>query len=103
MTNTFRAIAHLKAKPAKNQVLKEALLALIAPTRMEPGCLEYILYEDFKVEGIFYMSEEFENEAAFDAHIQSDHFQNFAKMTEELLLEPVNVVRMNRVSNESGF
>lgn len=102
MTNTFRAIAYLKANPSKNQALKAALLALIEPTRNEAGCMEYILYEDYKADGIFYMSEEFENEAAFDAHIQSDHFQNFAKMTDELLSEPVNVVRMNRVSNESG-
>lgn len=99
MTNTFRAIAHLKAKTDKKQALKEALLALIAPNRNEPGCLEYILYEDHVTAGIFYMIEEFENEAAFAAHIQSDHFQNFAKMTDELLVDPVNVVRMNRVSN----
>ena len=99
MKNTFRAIAHLKAKPGKSQTLKEALLALIEPTRNEPGCMEYVLYEDHATEGIFYMSEEFENEAAFDAHIQSDHFQNFAKMTDELLVDPVNVIRINRVSN----
>lgn len=99
MKNTFRAIAHLKAKPGKSQTLKEALLALIEPTRKEPGCMEYILYEDYATEGTFYMSEEFENEAAFEAHIQSGHFQNFAKRIDELLVDPVNVMRINRVSN----
>lgn len=99
MKNTFRAIAHLKAKPGKIQELKEALLALIEPTRKETGCREYILYEEYAMQGTFYMSEEFESEEAFEFHIQSDHFQNFAKRTDELLAEPVNVIRINRVSN----
>ncbi|MEP6932011.1 MAG: putative quinol monooxygenase, partial [Flavobacterium sp.] len=85
--------------PGKNQILKEALPALIEPARKEPGCIEYILYEDHEGSGDFYMSEEFKNTAAFETHIQTDHFQNFAKMTDELLIDPVHVIRINRVSN----
>ncbi|MFH6942838.1 putative quinol monooxygenase [Flavobacterium sp. FlaQc-50] len=99
MENTFKAIAFLKAKSGKNQLLKEALLALIEPTRNEEGCLEYVLYEDHESSGAFYMNEEFKNAEAFEAHIQTDHFQNFAKRTDELLSDPVNVVRISQVSN----
>ena len=49
------SIAVLKAKPGKQQALKHGLLALVAPTRTEPGNLDYVLFELRDAPGTFYM------------------------------------------------
>ena len=38
-------IAVLKAKPGKIDALKQALQALLLPTRREPGNIEYALFQ----------------------------------------------------------
>lgn len=50
-------MAVLKAKPGKQQALKQCLLALIEPARAEPGNLEYVLFELSDEPGSFYMRE----------------------------------------------
>ena len=54
--------------------------ALIAHTRLEPGCLAYDLYHDLKNPGHFVFIEEWENRAALDAHVQSEHFQRLVPL-----------------------
>lgn len=94
----FISIAVLKARAGKEQTLKNSLLNLIAPTRNEPGCIEYMLYEDKESSGTFYMREAFINADAFEFHISSEHFKAFAAKIDELMDEPINLIKMNPVS-----
>lgn len=50
--------------------------ALVQATRLEPGCLHYELCQDIKNPGHFVFVEEWEDEAALDAHVASAHFQS---------------------------
>ena len=45
MSKPLVSLAVLKAKPGKQQELKEGLLSLIEPTRAEQGNLDYVLFE----------------------------------------------------------
>lgn len=99
MTNKFTSIAILKAKAGKRDELHSALLQLIDPTRSEKGCLTYTLFEDEASSGTFYMQEAFQDEAAFGFHKQTAHFQNFSKRMDDLMAEPIQLIRLNQVSH----
>lgn len=84
-------IAVLKAKPGKTDDLKQALVALVAPTRQEPGNVEYALFQLRDVPDIFYVRESWRGQAGLDAHIALPHFQAFVAQMDELLAEPLRL------------
>lgn len=53
-------IAHMRAKPGQEQALRDALLALIAPTQAEDGYVNYDLHESVEEPGLFYFYENWE-------------------------------------------
>lgn len=99
MKNNYVTIAVLKAKNVKRGKLLDELLKLIKPTCKEEGCLEYILFEDKNQAGIFYMREAFNDYEAFKAHVETEHFKNFASQINELMLEPIQLIELKQISN----
>ncbi|WP_429161599.1 putative quinol monooxygenase [Aeromonas media] len=96
------SIAVLKARAGMRERLRQGLLALIAPTRQEPGNLDYVLFELKDEPGTFYMREAFVSQAALDAHCASDYFQAFAHQADDLLAEPLRLIFMEEVSPAMG-
>lgn len=96
---TLVSIAVLKAKSGQREALRESLLVLIEPTRAEPGCLDYVLFELRDEPGTFYMREAFTNSAALEFHKATPHFQAFAARAGNLLAEPLRLVFLERVSS----
>ncbi|MCV9935424.1 antibiotic biosynthesis monooxygenase [Boseaceae bacterium BT-24-1] len=96
---TFICIAVLKARPEHRERLRQNLLALIEPTRAEPGCLDYVLFELQDEPGTFYMREAFTSAAALEVHKATPHFQAFAATAGDLLAEPLRLVVLDRVSS----
>jgi len=68
-------VAMVKAKPGQEEAVKEALLALVEPTRKESGCLCYNLHQskDDKTQFMFY--EQWASKEALDAHGKTPHLQ----------------------------
>ena len=69
-----RVIARAVAREGKREKLREALAGMLTPTRAEPGCIVYDLYESNQP-GRFYFYERWESQAALNAHAASAHFQ----------------------------
>ncbi|RMO92046.1 hypothetical protein ALQ34_00299 [Pseudomonas syringae pv. maculicola] len=92
-------IAVLKASPGNESALKEALLALVEPTRSEPGNIEYTLFEVRDEHGAFYMRECFKDQAALDAHVATPHYQQFAAASGEWFAEAPRLIFLDQVSN----
>lgn len=99
MQKPLVSIAVLKAKPGQQQALKQGLLALVEPTRTEPGNLDYVLFELRDEPGTFYMREAFKNQAALDAHFATPYFKEFAANADSLLKEPLQLIFLEQVSN----
>lgn len=72
---TIRVVARLIAKPDRIDDLKAVTLSVLAPTRQEPGCLCYELHQNLQDPTDFTFIEEWESEAALEAHLQSLHIQ----------------------------
>lgn len=84
-------IAVLKARPGKTESLRDALKALLLPTRQEPGNLDYALFQLRDEPETFYMRESWRDEAALEEHIALPHFQAFIGQMESLLAEPLRL------------
>jgi quinol monooxygenase YgiN len=55
-----------------------ALRELAPASRVEPGCLTYIVYQDPTRPSVFELFEVYDNEAAYAAHGSSEHFTRLA-------------------------
>ncbi|MBC3479526.1 antibiotic biosynthesis monooxygenase [Pseudomonas sp. SWRI59] len=93
------SLAILKARQGQAPALKAALLALIEPTRAEPGNRDYMLFERSDEPGTFYMREAFDHQQALDTHLATAHFQRFAEQADQLLAEPLQLIFLDPVSS----
>lgn len=72
-------LAEIQAKPGKAQIVKQALLQLLEPTRQEEGCKQYDLFADESVEGLFLMQEIWTTEQALEGHNSTAHLRYFGE------------------------
>lgn len=84
-------IAVLKAKAGKREALSEALRALLAPTRQEPGNRDYALFQLRDEPDTFYVRESWDDQAALETHVALPHFQTFIGQMDSLLAEPLRL------------
>jgi len=68
-------IAHVRAKPGAEQTVHAAIEACVAPTRAEPGCIDYDLHRNADDPAMFVLYEGWESQAALDAHMHTAHFR----------------------------
>ncbi len=88
---TVRVIARLVARPGKEDTLRSLLMGLIAPTRKESGCITYELLHKKGNSREFTFVEEWEDEAALEAHFATDHIKNALAKFPELLAEDLDL------------
>lgn len=70
-TNTVTVTATIKVKPGFEEQAKQALLSAVAPTRAEPGCLNYDLHQSVSDPTEFLFHENWASEDALKAHSAS--------------------------------
>ena len=66
--NALHVVARHFAKPESVEPLRELLVSLVEPTRAEPGCLKYELFQNIDDPTDFTFVETFAGDAAFAAH-----------------------------------
>jgi quinol monooxygenase YgiN len=65
------------AKPGQEEAVSDILRQLVPASRAEPGCSIYQVYRDPAEPRVFRLFETYDNEAAFLAHAESEHFKRF--------------------------
>lgn len=96
--NELVIFAEVFAKPGEEDNLRQALQALVEPTRAEAGCLQYDLHKDNDDPGHFFFYERWESMAALEAHVASAHFKTFEARQDALLREPLRVIFGARIA-----
>ena len=91
-------VAEMLAKPGKEETLKAQLLAMVAETRKEDGCVQYDLHVSTKEPGRFVFYENWTSEETLDRHSKSPHLTAFGKIAPELLAEPARVLTYRRIA-----
>lgn len=92
-----RVIATFKARPGREAELLEVLTELIAPTRAEPGCRLYELWQNRKDAAELTFVEEWSSDEALAAHAKSKHIARARGRYPELIAEEVDLRLYNRV------
>lgn len=98
----YAVVAEVRAKPGKEEELRNATLPLVADVRNEPNNRLYFLHEDQKAPGHFVFYEIFATQADFEAHNRTSHVQRWFARLPELAEGGVNVVHLKILGNEVG-
>jgi quinol monooxygenase YgiN len=83
----FVLTATWTAKPGHEETVHQAILKLIEPSRAEPGNLLYQPHRHPEDPRVFFFYEQYTDEAALQAHAESEHFREHALETAIPLLE----------------
>ena len=67
-------VAAITACPGAEASLAEVLTTLVAPTRLEEGCLRYDLHQDTRNPATLVFLETWESREAHQAHMKTPHF-----------------------------
>jgi quinol monooxygenase YgiN len=65
-------------KPGKEDFVRDVIRQLTPPSRAEPGCRFYQPHADPAEPRVFRLFEIYDDEAAYKAHAESEHFQRLA-------------------------
>jgi quinol monooxygenase YgiN len=90
---TVRVVARIIAKSDRIEQLKTVLSQIVEPTRKESGCIQYDLLHNAVEPTDFTFVEEWETEAALEAHLQSAHIQTALREVESLVASPPDIRR----------
>jgi quinol monooxygenase YgiN len=63
------------AQPGQEDIVRDAILQLVPLSRAEPGCRFYQPYTDPDDPQVFRLFEVYDDEQAYRAHGESEHFQ----------------------------
>jgi quinol monooxygenase YgiN len=92
-------IAYMRAAPGKRDELRQALEALIEPTRQEKGYVNYDMHQGIEDPDQFFFYENWESGEDLDAHIAAPHLTEFAARLPDLLDESgLSINRVRRVA-----
>lgn len=90
-------VATLKAKPGREAEVRQVLLALIPPTRQEPGCLNYDLHQAIGDPATFLFHENWASKQHLDDHLARPHLQALLARAEELFAEPPQIALWEKI------
>ena len=82
-------IARIKAKPGMEKQMQQDLLASLTPTRSEIGNITFDLLIDINEPTVFVLYENWESQAALDAHFEQPYVKQVLKAYEVTLAEPI--------------
>jgi|SRR6056300_585287 quinol monooxygenase YgiN len=88
-------------KDKKNEV-KEIILSMISPTRLEQGNELYNFYEEKNNQGqsaSFYLFEVYKNNEALDFHRNTTHYKKYRSKIIDLLEKPIEVKILNSINS----
>ena len=91
-------IGTVVAKPETRDELLHILSAQVAPTRAEPGCINYDFHCDQADPNVFVFYENFASKAALEDHLKQPHLKPLMDRLDELLAKPVDIRFLDMLS-----
>ena len=89
--NLLSVVAEMVAKPGKEEELKRHMIALVAPTLKEEGCVQYDLHQSTSEPGRFVFYENWTSREMLDRHSKSEHIAAFRSVRDEILAEALPI------------
>ena len=99
MPHQLTLVALIRAKPGKAEELGRRLLALVEPTRAEPGCINYDVHRSNDDPALWIMHENWHSPADLDAHFRTPYLKDFIAHSEEPLAREMDLYRCTMMSH----
>ena len=93
-------IAKIKALEGKEKDVREELKKLLQPTRAEPGCVVYDLYQSNDRKNLFMFYECWTGVQDLDEHLQKPYIKSFMQKAEKMLAEPVDISLWEKIGDQ---
>lgn len=100
MAEKVTVIAKIKAKPGMEEKVKEELMALVAPTRAESGCINYDLHQSPDDKSLFVFYENWTSKKDLDEHLETPHLMAFKGKAGDILAEPLDISLLEMITEE---
>jgi quinol monooxygenase YgiN len=71
----FVVAAKWIANPGEEDEVARCVAEMVGPSRAEPGNIQYQPHRDPENPRVFFLYEQYVDQAAYDAHVASPHFQ----------------------------
>jgi quinol monooxygenase YgiN len=97
LEHALAMVVEFRAAPGRRDDLRDALLALVGPTRLEDGCLLYDLHESREDPDVLAFYEVWRDADAHAAHDRTPHVEHFREIRGPLLAGPASVLRLRRI------
>ena len=95
---TLRVIAILTIRPEKVDEAKAFLSSLVEPSRAETGCIRYDLLQNTADATDLTFDEEWESEAAHNAHMETPHVKGALAKFADLSSAPPDIRRYLQIA-----
>lgn len=93
-----RIMARIRARAETADEMRRILTELVEPSRKEPGCLGYELFQDEDNPLEFVTLEEWADQSAADAHMATAHVTEAIARAVKLLAQPPVIHRVARLA-----
>jgi quinol monooxygenase YgiN len=78
----------MTVRPERRHEFKNSILGMLAPTRNEPGCISYCLYEDIENKNSFTLVEEWKTRDDLETHVRTDNYRKLLTLMNLLSVPP---------------
>ena len=85
MTTEIRIIADIICKVGHEGDARRVILECVAPTKNEPGCMEYTIQASTQNPQMFVFIERWKDQAALELHVKTTHFLHMVEQLAPLL------------------
>jgi quinol monooxygenase YgiN len=96
MRDRLTVVVRIKAKAGLEGRVKQELIKLLAPTRAEPGCINFDLHQAADDPALFLVHENWVSEEALQQHFKMAYLRAWLGEAEALLAEPMELTRWYR-------
>jgi len=79
MSDDMRIVVSMRANPGREDAVKSAVMACVAPSRAEEGNISYVAHIDVMEPSRFVIVEHWKDEHVRDRHLRSDHFKALSR------------------------
>jgi quinol monooxygenase YgiN len=95
--NSLTVVAQIKAKPGKEAEVRQELLSLVAPSRKDPGCVNYDLHQALDNPALFMFHENWTSEAHLERHLQKPDLQAVLARVKQLTADPPQITLWKQI------
>ena len=91
-------LAKFKAKSGKEEALRLAITACVAPTRAEAGCINYDLHQASDDKGLFMLYENWVSKKVLEEHLEMPYLVELKAKAGDLCAEPIEIALWEMIS-----